>query len=200
MPEEPKIDALLAQASAALKQGASDAAAQAIDEKLKDLAASLALEWLVNERRFESQGQQTEAWLARLYEEIYTDEKPEAGRIYGRLDLPLARSQYLARQLRTRQAARWRTTANAEVLKQLAAFSARASEAVKAKRPDASFEFRLSKDGVDALMAAYDRSVDGADGKAYPPQIKSRSPAWTFVAVTAASLPILSQAIAKDAP
>ena len=36
-------------------------------DRLQAVAAELALEWITGERRFESQSQQTEYWLARLY-------------------------------------------------------------------------------------------------------------------------------------
>ena len=61
--------ALLDRAQAALKLDASPTAQKLAKVKLESLASTLLLEWLVGDRRFESQSQQAEYWLSRIYEE-----------------------------------------------------------------------------------------------------------------------------------
>jgi hypothetical protein len=67
--------ALVDRAQAALKLDASAAAQRLAKANLERLASTLLLEWLVGDRRFESQSQQTEYWLSRFYEEIFIDEQ-----------------------------------------------------------------------------------------------------------------------------
>jgi hypothetical protein len=89
--ETSRLAALTERAQQSLSVEASDGARERLRERLQTVAAELALEWIVGERRFENQSQQTEYWLARFYEEIFLDEQPEATRIYARFGLPLPR-------------------------------------------------------------------------------------------------------------
>jgi len=114
--ETGRLNALLERGWQSLGVEASREAKERLQARLLTLAAELVLEWIVGERRFESQSQQTEYWLARVFEEILPDEQPEATRIYTRFGFPLPRSQYLARLLLARRAARWREAARREVL------------------------------------------------------------------------------------
>jgi hypothetical protein len=68
-PGDDAAKALLDRAQAALKLDASPAAQKLANTKLESLASMLLLEWLVGEKRFESQSQQAEYWLSRFYEE-----------------------------------------------------------------------------------------------------------------------------------
>ena len=188
---------LLKRAAARLKLGTSPAAGQIIDERLQEVAATLALEWMVNDRRFESQGQQTEAWLSRLYEVFYSDETPEAGPLYARFDLPMSRAQYVSRQMRARRAALRRKEAIVEVRARLDDRAAEAKAAIEAAAPQSPFEFRLSKAGVDELMALYDRSVTATD-RIQTPKATARSPGWTLISVTAEALTAMLMTLAKE--
>src|SRR3954451_760091 len=97
---EERLKSLSSRAQAKLGVQASKAAQDALKQRLASVATELALEWIVGERRFESQGEQAEYWLARLFEEIFVDERPEARSIYDRFGFSLPRAQYLARLLR----------------------------------------------------------------------------------------------------
>ncbi|MFL5074635.1 MAG: hypothetical protein ACJ8DS_05235 [Microvirga sp.] len=66
---EERLKSLSSRAQAKLGVQASKAAQDALKQRLASVATELALEWIVGERRFESQGEQAEYWLARLYEE-----------------------------------------------------------------------------------------------------------------------------------
>src|SRR5262249_44818988 len=107
-PSDDTAKALLDRAHAALKLDASPAAHKLAKAKLEELASTLLLEWLVGDKRFESQSQQAEYWLSRFYEEIFVDEQPDATRIYERFGVSLPRAAYLARLLRARRASQWR--------------------------------------------------------------------------------------------
>src|ERR1700741_1489482 len=114
-PKNTRLSDLVAQASAALSLDCSEPSKDRIGSKLQDLAAELMLEWLVADKRFDSQSQQTEYWLSRFYEDIYSDEQPDAARIYERFNISLPRSTYLTRLLRARRMGQWRKAAQQEV-------------------------------------------------------------------------------------
>src|SRR5258708_6400963 len=66
-PEDDFRKSLLDRAQSVLSTDASAAAKKNIKNNLEELSAILFLEWLVGEKRFESQSQQTEYWLSRCY-------------------------------------------------------------------------------------------------------------------------------------
>lgn len=74
-PEDEARKALLERAQVLLSTDASPAAKKNLKSGLDGLAATLLLEWLVGDKRFEGQSQQTEYWLSRFYEEIFVDEQ-----------------------------------------------------------------------------------------------------------------------------
>ena len=76
-----------------------------------------------------SPSQQAEYWLARLYEDIFIDEQPEATRIYMRFQMPLPRAQYIARLMLARRTAQWRKAAREEVLRTLQRVEEKSKEA-----------------------------------------------------------------------
>ena len=80
-PEDDARKALLERAQALLSTDASPVAKKNIKSNLELLAATLLLEWLVGDKRFESQSQQTEYWLSRFYDSVFVDEQPDATRI-----------------------------------------------------------------------------------------------------------------------
>src|SRR5262245_2363287 len=110
---------LLDRALAALSTGASATARKNLKSNLEKLAATLILEWVVGDKRFESQSQQTEYWLSRFYESIFVDEQPDATRIYERFGISLPRAGYMTRLLRARRGGQWRQAARAELKTQL---------------------------------------------------------------------------------
>src|SRR5262245_4249942 len=114
-PAEDALKVLVERAQAALKLGASPAAQKLAKTKLEALATTLLLEWLVGDKRFQSQSQQMEYWLCRFYEEIFIDEQPDATSIYERFGVSISRAAYLARLLRTRRATQWRQAARVEL-------------------------------------------------------------------------------------
>ena len=164
-----RLAALLARARASLMIEASDAATQRIDARLQAVAAELALEWITGERRFENQSQQTEHWLARFYEELFTDEQPQPTRIYARFGLPLPRSQYVSRLLLARRTNQWRDAARREVLTALESVEARSKEAGKDKATKTQrFELSLSRGGFEQLVVLYDFMVGAISGQNRP--------------------------------
>jgi hypothetical protein len=149
---------LVERAQAALKLDASSAAQKLAKAKLDALASTLLLEWLVGDRRFESQSQQTEYWLSRFYEEIFIDEQPDATRIYERFGVSLPRASYLARLLRARRTAQWREAARVELKTQLERYKAAAEQEKKEGRGHTTeFDMSLSPGAADELRVMYDR-------------------------------------------
>jgi hypothetical protein len=200
---ETALQRLLAKARDNLGAEASGAARQALEARLQSLAAELALEWIVGERRFESQGQQTEYWLARLYEELFVDEQPEATRLYARFGLSLARAQYLARLLLARRASHWRAAARVEVKALLAeleegALGAQRADALKVQR----FERSLSRGGYDELVVLYDAMASALheDVRPAPPRRIPSSPSLVWFSVTAETVLKLLELVRKPAP
>lgn len=186
-----RLDALVARATATLSIEASDEARIRLEARLRTVAAELALEWITGERRFENQSQQTEHWLGRLYEEIYTDEQPDAGRIYARLTLPLPRAQYLARLLFARRTVHWRDAAQREVLGELTRVESKANEAEKMKSASTQrFDLSLSRGGYDQLIVLYDRLAKSMVGKERPapPRKMPSSATLTFFSLTAETI------------
>jgi hypothetical protein len=153
-----RLAELVEQANAVLAQDCSAAAQKKIGEKLQELAAELMLEWLVAEKRFDSQSQQVEYWLSRFYEELFSDEQPEAARIYQRFSLPLPRAAYLSRLLRARRIAQWRKAAREELKTQFDRKRKDAKDAEKEKRDHIQeFDLSLSSGAADELRVIYDR-------------------------------------------
>jgi hypothetical protein len=156
--EDEARKALLERAIAALSTDASTAAKKNLKANLEDLASVLFLEWLVGDRRFESQSQQTEYWISRFHETIYVDEQPEATRIYERFSVSLPRASYLARLLRARREGIWRQTARNELRTQLERHRAAALEAKKEGQGHVTeFDISLSSGASDELRVVYDR-------------------------------------------
>jgi hypothetical protein len=152
------VKALIERAQATLKLDASPATQKLTKAKLEGLASTLLLEWLVGDRRFESQSQQTEYWLSRFYDEIFVDEQPDATRIYERFGVSLARAGYLARLLRARRAAQWREAARVELKTQLERHKSAATEAKKEGQGHITeFDVSLSPGAADELRVIYDR-------------------------------------------
>lgn len=169
------LEDLIIQAATILKLDSSDAAQKLVDEKLQGLAAELFLEWLVAERRFESQSQQTEHWIARFYEEVYSDEQPDPTRIYERFNLNLPRASYVTRLLRARRLPQWRKAAQAELKTQLTRLKKKAEDAVKNGTAQVDdFDVSLSPGAADELRVLYDRFSESIDEKERPrpPKVK----------------------------
>jgi hypothetical protein len=157
-PENEALKALVERGQVLLAVDASPAAMKLIDGKLQTLSATLFLEWLVADRRFETQSQQTEYWLSRFYEEVFVDEQPDATRIYNRFRLNLPRAGYLARLLRARRAAHWRQAARLELKTQLGRHEAGAREARKEGQAHVTeFDVSLSPGAADELRVLYDK-------------------------------------------
>ena len=174
--DQTRYNALLEKASAQLAIDASPAADANIKEKLEPLASELLLEWLVGDKRFESQGQQTEYWLSRLYEEIFVDEQPDATRIYERFSLSLPRSAYLARLLRARRVTQWRQAARLELKTQLERHKKNA-ETAKAERQAhiQEFDISLSPGAADELRVVYDSIAAFVPERERPKPPKTRA-------------------------
>ena len=62
---------LMERALANLCVDASPSVQVSMKDTLKSLAVILLLEWLVGDKRFESQSQESEYWLSRFYEEVF---------------------------------------------------------------------------------------------------------------------------------
>jgi hypothetical protein len=153
----------------ALATDASGAATARLKERLGPLATELMLEWLTGDKRFDSQSQQTEYWLSRFYDEIFTDEQPEASRIYTRFGLPLARAGYVARLLRAHATATWRKAARVELKQRLKEKEASAlQEQAQGRGHIAEYDIGLSPGAADELRVQYDRLVGAAVLAAQP--------------------------------
>ena len=149
---------LVARALTALSIDASAVAVTRAHERLETLAGTLLLEWLVGDKRFESQTQQTEYWLSRFYDEIHDDEQPDATRIYERFGLNLPRAGYIARLLRARGVAQWRQTARKELKVQLERYLVKAEAAKKDGQAHIQeFDLSLSPGAADEMRVMYDR-------------------------------------------
>jgi hypothetical protein len=174
-PKSTRLSDLVAQASALLSLDCSEPSKERIASKLQDLAAELLLEWLVADKRFDSQSQQTEYWLSRFYEDIYSDEQPDAARIYERFNLNLPRSAYLTRLLRARRMGQWRKAAQQEIKTQFGRNKKDAEEAVKAGRGHIQeFDISLSAGAADELRVIYDRMSESVEEKERPRPPKAK--------------------------
>jgi hypothetical protein len=100
-------------------------------EALCALSLELFLEWLLNERRFETMSQATEHWVASVEERLFPDEAPNPTKLYSRYALSLPKARYLARLLLARRSAHWRASARRELLARLREFE---SDARRAER------------------------------------------------------------------
>lgn len=191
----------LARAKAALAVDASPAARARIDSGYEALCVDLVSEWVLGERRHESQGQQAEAWIARFYDALHSDEQPDASRIYARYQLGLPRAQYLARLLRARRTAQWRAAARAELGQALERVSADARAVAKAGRAQVQrFDLSLSRGGYDELVTLYDTvaaAITRGDRPA-PPAKKPSSPTLTWFSITAETILALLEALRRE--
>jgi len=191
----------LARAKAALAIDATPASRARIDSGYEALCVDLVSEWVLGERRYESPGQQAEAWIARFYDDLHSDEQPDANRIYARYQLGLPRAQYLARLLRARRTAQWRAAARAELRRVLDRAEADARAAADAGRAQVQrFELSLSRGAYDELVTLYDSvaaAVTGGDRPA-PPAKKPSSPTLTWFSITAETILVLLDALRRE--
>jgi hypothetical protein len=193
--DEPQLSARLSQLhQRALDALSTDASAQSV-QKLTDglhlLAAELMLEWLTGEKRFESQSQQTEYWLARFYDEMYPDEQPDATHIYSRFGLTLPRAGYFARLLRARATATWRSAARLELAKRLGEKKASAlQEKADGQSSITDYDIGLSPGAADELRVQYDRLIASlAEGvQPRPPKVKPAFGGLRWLSVPADTL------------
>ncbi|MGK9167056.1 hypothetical protein KXR53_12195 [Inquilinus limosus] len=201
MAEDAERQERLARAKAALATDASPASRARIEAGYEALCVDLVSEWVLGEPRYESQGQQAEAWIARFYDRLHSDEQPDANRIYARFQLGLPRAQYLARLLRARRTAQWRAAARAELRQVLEQSEADARAAAAAGRAQVQrFELSLSRGGYDELVTLYD-SVAAAvtnGGRPAPPAKKPSSPTLTWFSITAETILALLDALRRE--
>jgi hypothetical protein len=168
-------EALLQRVAGALTTDGSSLVANNATTKLDMVAAHLLLQWIVGAARFDSQSQQTEYWLSTLYDEIFTDEQPDATRIYERFGFSLPRANYLARLLRARRAAQWRLAARVELKAQLERRRKDAEQAQEAKQAHIQeFDISLSAGAADELRVIYDRIAQFAAEHERPKPPKAR--------------------------
>ncbi|CAN7487139.1 hypothetical protein LJR029_000907 [Caballeronia sp. LjRoot29] len=196
-----RIKELKARAQKSLGIEASAATKRRIEDRLHLVAQELVLEWVVGDRRFENQSQQTEHWLARLYEEVFSDEQPEANRIYARFGMPLPRSQYVARLLLARRSAQWRAAARAEAQTTLENVEAKSLEARKSKSASSQrFELSISPGGYDQLVVLYDFMASALSGpnRPAPPKRLPSSPSLIWFSITAEAVLALLELMRKE--
>ncbi|MGY3129333.1 hypothetical protein ACVWZM_000015 [Bradyrhizobium sp. USDA 4501] len=199
-PEDEARKALLERALALLATDASPAAKKNLKSNLESLATTLLLEWIVGDKRFETQSQQTEYWLSRFYDGIFVDEQPDATRIYERFGLNLPRSGYLARLLRTRRASQWRQAAREELKVQLERYKARAEEAKKEGQGHVTeFDVSLSPGAADEMRVVYDRlaAFVAERERPKPPKAKPSFGNSRWLAVPAETLLSILEALAS---
>lgn len=194
------LKALLERAQTVLSSDASTAAKKNVKANLEGLATTLLLEWLVGDKRFESQSQQTEYWLSRFYEELFTDEQPDATRIYERFAISLPRAGYIARLLRARRVSQWREAARAELKTQLERYKARAEEAKKDGQGHVTeFDVSLSPGAADELRVVYDRLAEFVPERERPkpPKAKPSFGNTRWLGVPADTLTMILDSFAK---
>ncbi|MDR6292839.1 MULTISPECIES: hypothetical protein [Inquilinus] len=191
----------LARAKAALEIDASPEARARIKAGYEALCVDLVSAWVLGEKRFESQGQQAEDWIARCYEALHSDEQPDAARIYARFQLGLPRAQYLARLLRARRSAQWRAAARAELRQALQRAETMSREAAAVGRAQIQrFDLSLSRGAYDELVVLYDAvasAVTGGDRPA-PPTKRPSSPTLTWFSITAETILALLDALPEE--
>jgi hypothetical protein len=200
---EERLKSLSSRTQAKLGVQASKAAQDALKQRLASVATELALEWIVGERRFESQGEQAEYWLARLYEEIFVDEQPEARSIYDRFGFSLPRAQYLARLLRARRSAHWRSAARIEVVSALEGIEAKAkAAAAKDAARTQRFDLSLSRGGYEELIVRHDFVAAKVTGQArpVPPKRIPSSPNLLWFSITAETALAILTLIREEKP
>lgn len=185
----------------ALSRQASGAAIERIDREYEQLCVELVSEWLLGERRFESVSQQTEHWLARLYDVIYVDEQPEATRLYERFQIPLPRAQYVARLLMARRAAQWRNAARVELRATLRRLEKSARDAIADSQGSVQrYETSLSRGAYDELIVIYEnlsRSISDTERPAPPRKLPS-SPTLVWFSITAETAVAVLTALDKE--
>jgi hypothetical protein len=198
-----RLDALVTLAQERLGIEASGPSRKRLSDRLRTVAAELALEWILGERRFESQNQQMEHWLARLYEDVFSDEQPEASRIYARFGLTLPRAQYVTRLLLARRSAQWRDAAKGEVLAALESYEAKSIDARKAKTAQTQrWEMSLSRGGYDELVVFYDLMTSRIAGpnRPSPPKRTPSSSSMIFFLITAETTLAILELVRKVKP
>lgn len=199
-PDDEVRKALLERALALLATDASAAAKKNLKSNLESLATTLLLEWIVGDRRFETQSQQTEYWLSRFYDGIFLDEQPDATRIYERFGLSLPRAGYLARLLRARRTSQWRQAAREELKVQLERYKARAEEAKKEGQGHVTeFDVSLSPGAADEMRVVYDRlaAFVAERERPKPPKAKPSFGNSRWLAVPAETLLSILEALAS---
>jgi hypothetical protein len=176
MSEDDGYEQLLVRARTVLSAQATSDSNANLKSRLEQLASALVLEWIVGERRFESQGQQTEYWLFRFYQDIFKDEQPDATRIYERFGLGFARAAYLARLLRARRTAHWRAAARAELQQELNRYRERASaDEERGRTHIQEYEVNQSPGAADELRLIYNQICETSGGRERPKAPKPRS-------------------------
>lgn len=186
-----RVDRAAQLLGAAKKQLAFDASVNArerIEKRLETICTELVGEWLTGERRFESPSQQAEHWIARIYEEIFEDEQPDATRLYMRFQLPLPRAHYVTRLMLARRTAQWRSAAREEILRVLASVEKKAKEAADAGEDQTQrFDLSVSRGGYDELMVVFDSLARGLKeaNRPTPPAKKPSTPTLIWFSITA---------------
>lgn len=140
-----------------------------------EIATDLFLEWLLNERRFETMSQATEHYVAKVEEKLYPDDPPNPTKLYERYSLPLSRARYLARVLLARRSARWRNGARRELLARLDEKSVDALAAEAAGRVSQEFDCVLSRPAYDEFQVLYEwaRANPAENRPLTPPRVIS---------------------------
>ena len=191
----------LARAKAALAIDASPASRARIEAGYEALCVDLVSEWVLGEHRAESQGQQAEAWIARFYDSLHSDEQPDANRIYARYQLGLPRAQYLARLLRARRTAQWRAAARAELRQVLERTETDARAAADSGRAAVQrFDLSLSRGAYDELVTRYDEMAGAVTtgSRPAPPAKKPSSPTLAWFSITAETILALLDALRRE--
>jgi hypothetical protein len=149
-------DDRLKQALATL--GVSQDNAAAGGKAICELSAKLVLEWLLNEKCFETMSQATEHWVASFEEGLFPDEAPDPTKLYDRCTLPLPKARYLARLLLARRSGRWRVGARKELLARLREKEADARLAEEQKRISQEFDCVFSRPAYEEFQALYEKA------------------------------------------
>jgi hypothetical protein len=187
---------LRAQAVGALKQGASAASQATIDRSFDGLCVELLSEWILAEPRPESQTQQVEYWMGRVYDDLIVDEQPEPTRIYARFALSLPRAQYVTRLLRARMASTWRTAVRDELrtcLERVESKANQAAQAVPSQGATQRFECSVSRGAYDELLVLYDAAAATATSgeRPAPPRAMPSSPNIAWFSLSAETVLLL---------
>jgi hypothetical protein len=135
----------------------SQANAADATKALCELSTRLFLDWLLNEKRFETMSQATEHWVATVEERLFPDEAPNPTKLYNRYALSLPKARYLARLLLARRSAHWRAGARRELLARLREFEADARRAER-ERPSQEFDCVLTRPAYEEFQVLYEEA------------------------------------------